>query len=1663
MSGQKDSARRAGAAKAEPAGKQPSRPGSKRRRWSLWVGAPLIILAALMWLSPYLLSTGLGARLLLAIVNPRLEGEIRLRELSLAWISPCEAEGLTFLDAQGRKVFQAKRIRYRPGLWHAIWKREDFEHIRLEHPRAILHLPAKTTPTAGRIPRAVRGAAPQRVPPQQQVGTQQRPGPTRQRGHAEAAPRKLPQPRGRIVIRSGSVRLVLADGDELDISDIDARLELRGLNNLTANFALTLPDGAEVGGELRLRGLARGGRLSPGQAQGELDVRTDGPTELAPLAELLGQRTLRGQAELALRAAFRPGEITADFQVKLSQFAAPHLAQAAVKPIDLAAKGRLALRGQAVAAEVKLAGRPGRIQARADFRRPLTLSGPEPTKLVPAMMTGQAMGLPEFNLSVAGRVDLAALAEAVPALLRLRRDVELTGGVLRMDDVRITGGPSPSARGRIGITALRARRAGRTIALQPIQADFDLLLKPGKGLTIRRALLQADFARLEASGTPQSMRAAFSADLSRLHSQLSEILQLGELKLGGQLSSTLAMSRSTEARVDFDLRAECSSVDVRLGNRGLQGDRAMVAGSGYLDLRQRKLRRVTVTKGQIRLDPALEALGRGYYDLTTGGFQAAANVRRADLGYLNQRIWAAKSGRGGRLAGTITSLQATARRAQKGAEITSTGQASLANLAVDGRPLADGKLALNWSDIRIEPARKHLAAREIKLGGTLLNAVISDLACRYGAARSLDGHLALDADLAGCLRGARPWLGKAGASLPDLKGRVRLQGLCRTRDNEVHFEGSAAIRDKATAPVLAASGKGLYQTHTRALDAEVRLERADLAYLSRYARPPRRWLRSVFLGTLSGQARLTRAPGREAMIINGSARGRGLAVDGKPLGDGQLELRWDGVRVLAAKRELSVRSLHLTASMARATLEDVRVQWGQPPAAEAKVELSANLDECFSAAAPLVKTKRPPRLEGVLALRGRFRSAAGKVHFRADTRITAPQAEPRALPPLAVTANGWVEPRTGGLAVSVNVGRAELAYLARQARALGQERLEGWEGTATANARLARADRRGPIATSGGATVTNLLINGQRASKKDVALRWNDLRIWLAESRIAAATVSLDSTPASLSAQAVRCSFGPRFDLAGRVDLRADIAACLAVAGPIAKWKAVPPVAGRLNFTGSARSAGRTITYEGTGTLNDFRYGTGPKALRERRVDFTSAGGIDARAEVISLRQLRISSGLLTATAAGTVSQFRTRRVLDLQGHYQADWDRLTALLHARRPDLAGRVAFAGQSAGDFRLLGPINDPKANPPWRGLQATTKVTWQSGRLFGIVLGEAELSPALADGRLTLPVAVITARQVPEPARHRPEPTTRPGQAQAPAGGKVRLGGVVDFTTAEAVWRLERLKVLEDVPLSVEVGELLLSHLNPIFAKVNVARLDGRATLVLYRPARQRIPAAGVWIDQFALPLSAAIKRHGTGAGELTLSTVTLQPRGLGGAMLRRLLELGGIEATDRQPLRLTGGRFFIAKGRIWYKGRDFTIHFGEEFDLQFSGSVGLDGTLDLTAWVPVRAALLKRMRVRGPIAAYARYLEGERVGIPIRGTRQQPRLELSAVDLGPLIRRAAAAILAEQLRRQLEGRGARTRPATQPATAPAPTTRPAGEELINDLFDLLRGAGRRKQR
>jgi hypothetical protein len=661
-------------------------------------------------------------------------------------------------------------------------------------------------------------------------------------------------------------------------------------------------------------------------------------------------------------------------------------------------------------------------------------------------------------------------------------------------------------------------------------------------------------------------------------------------------------------------------------------------------------------------------------------------------------------------------------------------------------------------------------------------------------------------------------------------------------------------------------------------------------------------------------------------------------------------------------------------------------------------------------------------------------SGSGRLGWknRGNFKLTETKARLHVPDELALDGSGWIDLSGKSFDLNVSVLRAALAGLARNAEGLGYDQAVGYSGDLEGSARVSRSSVEAPVTTSGSLSARDLRHNGELLSARPVRLDWSGVEVAGREWRFSAARASLLSGPANVTLSDVSGHLREDFVLHGAVEAAADVGLCVEVyrkirpAGEKADERKLPELAGRLTWAGKARTEAGIVSFDGKGAVADFQIGSGPKAVREREVRFDQAVSIDHGRELVTVRKFSVVSEPLTVVLdeGGTIRQFKTSKILNITGRYEGDWQRLTAVLHELVPATAEYVEIRGPAVGSFSLTGPAEQPTLRPTYRGLRADSVVPWSGILLSGFRLGGARLLPELADGRFVLPSTTVEEID----------------SAGRPTGGKVRLGAVMDVGADEPTLELDgEMVILEGLRITPEVGRKLLSRFNPIFA--GLASLDGSVTLATDKKILLHFPREGTV--------------HGSGSGRLDLSGVRVRPAGL----VAELLLLVGLGGGETRIIQIGSLDFKIKHDRVEYE--DFLVKFGDQLDLRFKGSVGFDDTVDLSVSIPVRAAILERVGVKGPILDYARLLEGMRVDLPIKGTRFKPDIGFPRDVIQRLVQRAVELLLKEEARKQLEG--LIKSPPEQPRKPPAEPPPTKSEEMLLDaIFDILEKISKQKQ-
>lgn len=557
---------------------------------------------------------------------------------------------------------------------------------------------------------------------------------------------------------------------------------------------------------------------------------------------------------------------------------------------------------------------------------------------------------------------------------------------------------------------------------------------------------------------------------------------------------------------------------------------------------------------------------------------------------------------------------------------------------------------------------------------------------------------------------------------------------------------------------------------------------------------------------------------------------------------------------------------------------------------------------------------------------------------------------------VVAAATGWVDVRQPVFSARVDVSRADLSFAASRAKALGLEGLSRFGGSVSLQATLDRPDSRAAVAAGGKLATKNLTLDGQPLLEGDSRLELEGASL-AADGRSAEVRAAkLESSAATVNARSVRWQAGQTLDLRGDLDASADLRGLFRAVAAITGNSAPPKIGGRASLNSKLTTAGGVVSIAGRGGIDNLEVGTGAQTIREKRLDLEIDAQLDSARDRLGLGKCRVNSAPLTAEVAGNIDQLSKSAVCSLTGRYDASWQHLTALLHEFVPSTAKVVIVEGRSASEFKIEGPVNAPGGRPVFRGMATGADVTWAAAELYGVALAEKRISPKFRDGVLTIPPTKIEAMR-----------------------GSVNLAGKIDFQPEDPTLQItERLQLLDKVVVTPELGQQLLSHINPIF--MQLARVEGIASMS---------------VAEIALPVNDAIKRKGTGKGVLDLAQMKMQP----GGFLAELFSLGGYPLDDLYPTEIGRVNFTLKDGRLYYD--DFTLGFPNGFNVKFYGSVGFDDTLDLVVSLPVSEGLLNKLKIRGPAASI---LAGDlRVDIPMVGTREKPRLDFAKVDTQKLLK------------------------------------------------------------
>jgi hypothetical protein len=215
-----------------------------------------------------------------------------------------------------------------------------------------------------------------------------------------------------------------------------------------------------------------------------------------------------------------------------------------------------------------------------------------------------------------------------------------------------------------------------------------------------------------------------------------------------------------------------------------------------------------------------------------------------------------------------------------------------------------------------------------------------------------------------------------------------------------------------------------------------------------------------------------------------------------------------------------------------------------------------------------------------------------------------------------------------------------------------------------------------------------------------------------------------------------------------------------------------------------------------------------------------------------------------------------------------------------------------------------------------------------------------------------------------------------------GGRANFAASVDLAQSPMLLRTTGpIDIFKDVRIADKTSQKLLMCLNPIFA--SAADVSGIVTFQC---------------EKLAVPLGGGDKKDLKIAGTISVNNLRLRASEL----LGQIVTLAGIGRQDAK-ITIRPTRFTLENGLLSYT--DMQMDVGDN-PVNFSGVIGLDGSLDMMVTLPYTLA--------GRTVRVGEESKGSRIQLPLKGTVRKPE-----IDTGKLIEEQLKYQLLQGLRKILE--------------------------------------------
>lgn len=554
------------------------------RRWKLAAGVILFVVAAIVWLAPFIIAHSPMLGWIVGIAAGDLDGSVQVGSASLGWFSPVGLSSVEVRDRNGAAVLTIPDVKGDRSLISLAMNGKQLGTFRLDKPQINVVVDEKGTNIERLIAKYLEPSD-------------------------EASP---------------SVGVVIIEG-MVTVED-----RTNGLKNAAAenwkienlDLAFAMPDGEAAKMTLSVSGILadarQAGKFAVEAESNRLAVKTGSlPLEritrlVSRIVPSLQETGLEMAGTLDCKAEFRWSEggfssgdmaVSMDAAAKGFGLTANSLGGDRVTLNELIAvgdfsrrDGRLTVEKAKVACDLGHAALLGAVAFDAATANAKTNAASGLADLGPlAPYAGQ-------NFQLEGRLDVAKLAAMMPHTLHLHEQTKVTSGRLEVDLTSSKGKEGMVWTGRIATSDLTAMRRGKELVWQqPIVVTFNAH-EANVGPTIDEFKCDSTFLTVQLAGWRENLEGSLRFDLDQLAQRLDAFVDLSGTRMAGKGWANLDWQRDKQNAFVLDADLKINGLMLAMGDGkpwSEEAINAVVNAAGRTDFRQNN--RLDAAKLEIRL------------------------------------------------------------------------------------------------------------------------------------------------------------------------------------------------------------------------------------------------------------------------------------------------------------------------------------------------------------------------------------------------------------------------------------------------------------------------------------------------------------------------------------------------------------------------------------------------------------------------------------------------------------------------------------------------------------------------------------------------------------------------------------------------------------------------------------------------------------------------------------------------------------------------------------------------------------------------------------------------------------------------------------------------------------------------------------------------------